>query len=87
MIARNVVSTAATAAGYSLAVARAVGRNAAALRAANLLAHVAPIDDTAIEPGDLRKLARAGLLELSTVSRKIIAYRLTGAGRNLACRL
>ena len=93
MIARNVVSSAAIAAGHSLAVARAVGRNAAALRAANRLAHVAPIGDTEIGPADLRTLARAELLDLSEVPvgrsrrRIILAYRLTAAGRALAARL
>jgi hypothetical protein len=93
MIATNTMSAAAVAAGHSLGVARAVGRNVRALRATNALSGaVAPIGDAAIEPADLRKLAAAGLVELaerpiSRTRQAIISYSLTAAGRALAARL
>lgn len=88
MIARNVTSSAATALGYGLAVSRAVGRNSRALRIARLAEQpVRLVLGAAIDPADLRTLARAGLVDLTTSGRSIAAYQLTDAGRTLAARL
>ncbi len=88
MNARNVTSAAATRLGYGLAVSRAVGRNAAALRIARLAeAPVKPILGAAIEVADLRTLSKAGLVALAFEGRRVAAYELTDAGRTLAGRL
>ncbi len=92
MIARNVVSSAATAQGYGLAVARAVGRNSASLRrAAARVDGVGVIrlgtTDARVPTADLKTLAAAGLIALDMAGRHVTGWRITEAGRALAARL
>ncbi len=92
MIARNVVSSTATRLGYGLATARAVGRNAAALRRAAATADgVGALrlgtDDTPIPAADLKALAAADLIGLDMAGRRIADWRLTDRGRALAAQL
>lgn len=88
MIARNVTSSAATALGYGLAVARAVGRNSAALRkAAARPDGVGVAGEAGVPAADLRTLGAAGLVELEFAGRRIAGWRVTSAGRALAGRM
>ena len=80
MIARNVVSSAATRAGYGLAVARTVGRNSAALRRA-MFDRDGWLTGL-LNAADCRTLNRA-CLTVGTPRR----VQLTDAGRALAARL
>lgn len=80
MNAPNIVNAAAISAGYGLAVARAVGRNSAVLRAA--LADRRNELGEGIAPSDRRTLTDADLLS-GTRQHTF----LTDAGRTLAARL
>ncbi len=88
MNVRNVVSSAALAAGLGLAAARAVGRNAAALRAAAARSDgVGVALASSVPAADLRTLAAAGIVDLDLAGRRIKGWCLTAAGRALTARL